>query len=121
MIFLNYFCLLVFIARKVQIQKELSEIQTFERETASFEVELTHSDVEGIWLKDGSQLKSNNHWRMTTKGHVHSLTIANLSQEDTGTYTFSTENAKSSARLIVKGKYTDYIKSPYMGWRNPVF
>lgn len=98
------------IARKVKIQKELSEIQTFERETASFEVELTHSNVEGMWLKDGNHLKSNNHWRMTTKGHVHSLTIANLSLEDMGTYTFSTENARSSARLIVKGKHTDTIK-----------
>ncbi|XP_053090437.1 obscurin-like protein 1 isoform X3 [Pangasianodon hypophthalmus] len=88
--------------RKVKIRKGLREIQTFERETASFEVELTHSNVEGMWLKDGNRLKSNNHWRMTTKGRVHSLTIANLSLEDTGTYTFSTENARSSARLTVK-------------------
>ncbi|XP_060732886.1 obscurin isoform X5 [Tachysurus vachellii] len=88
--------------RKVKIRKGLSEIQTFERETASFEVELTHSNVEGMWLKDGNRLKSNNHWRVTTKGHMHSLTIANLSLEDTGTYTFSTENARSSARLTIK-------------------
>ncbi|XP_053352236.1 obscurin-like protein 1 [Clarias gariepinus] len=88
--------------RKVKICKGLSEIQTFERETASFEVELTHNNVEGTWLKDGNRLKNNNHWRMTTKGSVHCLTIANLSLEDTGTYTFSTENARSSARLIVK-------------------
>ncbi|XP_047670560.1 obscurin isoform X2 [Tachysurus fulvidraco] len=88
--------------RKVKIRKGLSEIQTFERETASFEVELTHSNVEGMWLKDGNRLKSNNHWRMTTNGHVHSLTIVNLSLEDTGTYTFSTENARSSARLTIK-------------------
>lgn len=103
------------VARKVKIRKGLSEIQTFERETASFEVELTHSNVEGTWLKDGNRLKSNNHCRMTTNGNVHSLTIANLSLEDTGTYTFSTENAKSAARLTVKGKYTDYNKSQYVG------
>lgn len=102
-------------ARKVKIRKGLSEIQTFERETASFEVELTHSNVEGMWLKDGNCLKSNNHWRMTAKGRVHSLTIANLSLEDTGFYTFSSENAKSSARLTVKGKHTNYNKSSYTG------
>lgn len=105
---------IITVARKVQIRQGLSEIQTFERETASFEVELTHSNVEGMWLKDGNRLKSNNHWRMTTKGKMHSLTIANLLLEDTGTYTFSTENARSSARLIVKGKHTDFNKGSYM-------
>ncbi|XP_072542391.1 obscurin-like protein 1 [Salminus brasiliensis] len=88
--------------RKLKIRKGLSELQTFERETASFEVELSHSNVEGTWQKDGSRLKSNNHWRMTAKGRMHSLTISNLSLEDSGTYTFSAENARSSARLIVK-------------------
>ncbi|XP_053483414.1 obscurin-like protein 1 isoform X3 [Ictalurus furcatus] len=96
--------------RNIKIRKGLSEIQTFERETASFEVELTHTNVEGMWLKDGNRLKGNNHWRMTTKGRVHSLTISNLSLEDTGTYTFSTENARSSARLAVKETPVSILK-----------
>uniref|UniRef100_W5K7R4 Obscurin-like protein 1 n=1 Tax=Astyanax mexicanus TaxID=7994 RepID=W5K7R4_ASTMX len=90
------------VERKVKIRKGLSELQTFERETASFEVELSHSNVEGAWQKDGSRLKSNNHYRMTAKGRIHSLTISNLSLEDSGAYTFSAENARSSARLTVK-------------------
>ncbi|XP_036425855.1 obscurin-like protein 1 isoform X14 [Colossoma macropomum] len=96
--------------RKIKIRKGLSEVQTFERETASFEVELSHSNVEGAWQKDGSRLKNNNHWRMTAKGHVHSLTISNLSLEDTGTYTFSAENVRSSARLIVKETPVSILK-----------
>ncbi|XP_037395274.1 obscurin-like protein 1 isoform X7 [Pygocentrus nattereri] len=96
--------------RKIKIRKGLSEIQTFERETASFEVELSHSNVEGAWQKDGSRLKNNNHWRMTAKGRVHSLTISNLSLEDTGTYTFSAENVRSSARLIVKETPVSILK-----------
>ncbi|TSL54341.1 Obscurin [Bagarius yarrelli] len=96
--------------RKVKVRKGLSEIQTFERETASFEVELTHSNVEGTWLKDGNRLKSNNRCRMTSKDCVHSLTISNLSLEDTGTYTFSTENTRSSARLTVKETPVSILK-----------
>ncbi|XP_057192712.1 obscurin isoform X4 [Triplophysa rosa] len=88
--------------RKIKIRKGLTEIQTYERETASFEVELSHSNVEALWQKDGHDLKSNNHFRMTAKGRVHSLTISNLTLDDTGSYTFSVENVRSSARLIVK-------------------
>ncbi|XP_049340507.1 obscurin isoform X1 [Astyanax mexicanus] len=96
--------------RKVKIRKGLSELQTFERETASFEVELSHSNVEGAWQKDGSRLKSNNHYRMTAKGRIHSLTISNLSLEDSGAYTFSAENARSSARLTVKETPVSILK-----------
>ncbi|XP_076858629.1 obscurin-like isoform X2 [Brachyhypopomus gauderio] len=88
--------------RKIKVRKGLSEIQTFERETVSLEVELSHNNVEGVWQKDGNRLKNNNHWRMTVKGRVHSLTISNLSLEDTGTYVFSAANTRSSARLSVK-------------------
>ncbi|XP_067300487.1 obscurin-like protein 1 isoform X3 [Pseudorasbora parva] len=88
--------------RKIKIRKGLTEIQTHERETASFEVELSHSNVEGVWQKDGHTLKNNNHLRMTAKGRVHSLTISNLTLDDTGTYTFSVDNVRSLARLDVK-------------------
>ncbi|XDV30099.1 hypothetical protein PO909_033087 [Leuciscus waleckii] len=88
--------------RKIKIRKGLTEIQTYEREAASFEVELSHSNVDGVWQKDGHTLKNNNHWRMTAKGRVHSLTISNLTLDDTGTYIFSVENIRSLARLDVK-------------------
>lgn len=95
--------MLVHAARKIKIRKGLTEIQTYERETASFEVELSHSNVDSVWQKDGHALKNNNHWRMTAKGRVHSLTISNLTLDDTGTYIFSVENIRSLARLDVKG------------------
>uniref|UniRef100_A0A8C1EX97 Obscurin-like protein 1 n=1 Tax=Cyprinus carpio carpio TaxID=630221 RepID=A0A8C1EX97_CYPCA len=88
--------------RKIKIRKGLTEIQTYERETASFEVELSHGNVDGVWQKDGHILKNNNRLRMTAKGRVHSLTISNLTLDDTGTYIFSVENIKSLARLEVK-------------------
>ncbi|XP_043104273.1 obscurin-like protein 1 isoform X22 [Puntigrus tetrazona] len=88
--------------RKIKIRKGLTEIQTYERETASFEVELSHGNVDGVWQKDGHILKNNNRLRMTAKGRVHSLTISNLTLDDTGTYIFSVENVRSLARLEVK-------------------
>ncbi|KAM4731326.1 obscurin-like protein 1 [Anableps anableps] len=88
--------------RKITIKRGLTDIKTTERETASFEVELSHSNVPGTWIRNGIQLKPTNHFRMSAKGEVHSLTISNLSVEDTGTFVFTVENLKTSARLVVK-------------------
>ncbi|XP_041719203.1 obscurin-like protein 1 isoform X2 [Coregonus clupeaformis] len=96
--------------RKITIRRGLTDIQTIQRETASFEVELSHSNVEATWLKDGNQLKPNNHWRMSAKGCVHSLTISNLTLDDTGTFVLSAENVKTSARLVVKEPPVTVIK-----------
>ncbi|XP_029980227.1 obscurin-like protein 1 [Sphaeramia orbicularis] len=88
--------------RKITIKRGLSDIRTIERETASFEVELSHPDVPGSWMRNGIQLKPTSHFRMSAKAKVHSLTISNLTVEDTGTFVFSVENLKTSARLVVK-------------------
>ncbi|XP_045078361.1 obscurin-like protein 1a isoform X2 [Coregonus clupeaformis] len=88
--------------RKIAIRKGLVETETFERETASFEVELSHTDVEGIWQKDGIRVKPSNHWRVSCNGLVHGLTLSNLTLEDTGTIVFSAEGLRTSARLTVK-------------------
>ncbi|XP_012714433.2 obscurin-like protein 1a isoform X1 [Fundulus heteroclitus] len=88
--------------RKISIRKGLTDQETFEREPASFEVELSHADVEGIWQKDGIRVKPNNQFRVSVNGLVHSLTLTNLTLEDTGTIVFSAEGVRSTARLTVK-------------------
>ncbi|XP_024864920.1 obscurin isoform X9 [Kryptolebias marmoratus] len=88
--------------RKITIKRGLTDIKTTERETASFEVELSHPNVPGTWIRNGIQLKPTNHFRMSAKGQVHSVTISNLSVEDTGSFVFCVENLKTSARLVVK-------------------
>ncbi|KAI3366112.1 hypothetical protein L3Q82_009939 [Scortum barcoo] len=88
--------------RKISIRKSLTNQETFERETASFEVELSHTDVEGIWQKDGIRVKPNNQCRVSTNGRVHGLTLSNLTLEDTGTIVFSAEGVRTTARLTVQ-------------------
>ena len=96
-------------ARKISIRKGLTDQETFERETTSFEVELSHTDVEGIWQKDGIRVKPNNQWRVSTNGQVHGLTLSNLTLEDTGTIVFSAEGVRTTARLTVRGKYKPVV------------
>ncbi|XP_041806886.1 obscurin-like protein 1 [Chelmon rostratus] len=88
--------------RKITIKRGLTDVKTTERETASFEVELSHPHVTGTWTRNGIQLKPTSHFRMSAKGAVHSLTISNLSVEDTATFMFCVEHLKTSARLVVK-------------------
>nr|XP_015214697.1 PREDICTED: obscurin-like protein 1 isoform X7 [Lepisosteus oculatus] len=97
-------------SRNISIRKGLSDIETYERETASFEVELSHTDVEGVWQKDGIRLKPNNHWRVSNHGRVHSLTFSNLTLEDSGTVTFCAESVRTSARLTVKEPPVTFLK-----------
>lgn len=66
-------------------------------------MELSHPNVPGTWLRNGVKLKPSSHYRMSAKGQTHSLTVSNLSVDDTGTFTFSAEDEKTSARLVVKG------------------
>ncbi|XP_058472406.1 obscurin-like protein 1 [Solea solea] len=96
--------------RKISIRKGLTDQETFERETASFEVELSHADVEGIWQKDGIRVKPNNRWRVSTNGLVHGLTLSGLTLEDTGTIIFSAEGARNTARLTVKETPVSVVK-----------
>ncbi|XP_077458976.1 obscurin-like protein 1a [Stigmatopora argus] len=88
--------------RKISIRKGLTDQEALERETASFEVELSHTDVEGNWQKDGIRIKPNNQFRVSTNGPVHGLTLSNLTLEDTGTIAFSAEGVRTSARLTIK-------------------
>uniref|UniRef100_W5L213 Obscurin-like protein 1 n=1 Tax=Astyanax mexicanus TaxID=7994 RepID=W5L213_ASTMX len=90
------------VERKISVRKGLQDVETFERETASFEVELSHAEVEGVWQKDGLRIKPNNTFRVSTNGSVHGLTLTNLTLEDTGTITFTAEGLRSTARLNVK-------------------
>ncbi|XP_069554256.1 obscurin-like protein 1a [Brachyistius frenatus] len=96
--------------RKISICKGLTDQETFERETASFEVELSHTDVEGIWQKDGIRVKPNNQWRLSTNGRVHGLTLSNLTLEDTGTIVFSAEGVRTTVRLTVKETPVSILK-----------
>ncbi|XP_077574245.1 obscurin-like protein 1a [Stigmatopora nigra] len=88
--------------RKISIRKGLTDQEALERETTSFEVELSHTDVEGNWQKDGIRIKPNNQFRVSTNGRVHGLTLSNLTLEDTCTIAFSAEGVRTSARLTIK-------------------
>uniref|UniRef100_A0AAV2L9H2 Ig-like domain-containing protein n=1 Tax=Knipowitschia caucasica TaxID=637954 RepID=A0AAV2L9H2_KNICA len=88
--------------RKISVRSALLDQEAFEREAASFQLELSHTDVEGSWQKDGIRVKPSAQVRVSRNGRVHSLTLSGLTLEDTGTIVFTADGLRTSARLTVK-------------------
>ncbi|XP_074857726.1 obscurin-like protein 1 isoform X2 [Carettochelys insculpta] len=98
--------------RKVSLWKPLSDVETYEKETATFRLELSHAEVPGVWTRDGLRVKPSRTCRVSTTGCMHSLTLLGLTLEDSGTITFTADTLRSSARLTVREPPVVMVKPP---------
>ncbi|KAG8125332.1 hypothetical protein E2320_020646 [Naja naja] len=89
--------------RKVTVKKPLLDVDTLEKETVTFELELSHPNVLGVWTRDGIHVKPSSTCHMSATGCVHSLTLQRLTLDDTGTVAFTADTVRSCARLTVRG------------------
>lgn len=93
-------------AQKVSIRMPLTDVETFEKETATFHLELSHPGVPGVWTRDGIRVKPSGTCRISAMGCGHSLTLEGLALQDSGTITFTADTLRCSARLLVRGTVT---------------
>lgn len=91
--------------RQIKLVKGLQPLEAREKGTVTYELELSHEDVEGSWMKDGLKLKPAENCHMSVLGKKHSLTLSSLKLEDSGLISFKAEGIHSSGRLIVTGTY----------------
>ncbi|MEE6467486.1 hypothetical protein FKM82_007266 [Ascaphus truei] len=89
--------------RQVKLVKGLRDVEIHEKDTATFELELSHEDVEGWWTKDGLKFKPTDSCKITAKGTKHWLTLSSLKLEDSGLISFKSEGIQTSAKLSIKG------------------
>ena len=89
--------------------KELADAVTVAGQSCKFSV-ISGGIPEPIikWYKDGVEITANDHFTQTTKGHLHSLLINNVSHDDDGKIVVEATNeagtAKSSATHTVHGE-----------------
>ncbi|XP_068543742.1 obscurin-like protein 1 isoform X6 [Anas acuta] len=98
--------------RKVSIRRPLADVETFEKETATFLLELSHAGVPGVWARGGVRVKPSGTCRISATGCTHSLTLEGLTLQDSGTITFTTDTLRCSARLIVREPPITMLKLP---------
>ncbi|XP_061214612.1 obscurin-like protein 1 isoform X7 [Neopsephotus bourkii] len=97
---------------KVSIQTPLADVETFEKEAATFHLELSHPGVPGVWTRDGIRVKPSSTCHISTTGCGHSLTLERLSLEDSGTITFTADTLRCSARLLVREPPVTMVRVP---------
>lgn len=90
-------------AQKVSIRRPLADVETFEKQTATFLLELSHAGVPGVWTHGGVRVKPSATCRVSATGCTHSLTLEGLALEDSGTITFTADTLRCSAHLLVRG------------------
>ncbi|XP_014810153.1 PREDICTED: obscurin-like protein 1 [Calidris pugnax] len=98
--------------RKVSIRTPLVDVETFEKETATFHLELSHPGVPGVWTRDGIRVKPSGTCRISAMGCGHSLTLERLALEDSGTVTFTADTLRCSARLLVREPPVTMVRVP---------
>ncbi|XP_041896949.1 obscurin-like protein 1 isoform X1 [Corvus kubaryi] len=98
--------------RKVSIRTPLADVETFEKETATFHLELSHPGVTGVWTRDGIRVKPSRTCRISATGCGHSLTLERLALEDSGTVTFTADTLRCSAHLRVREPPVTMVKVP---------
>lgn len=84
--------------------KGLEDVEVSECESYSFEVTLNLAYIEGVWTRDGLQLKSRPNCSISTHGKKHSLTLKRVALVDAGLFSFQANGIQTSGRLCVRGK-----------------
>ncbi|XP_065493477.1 obscurin-like protein 1 isoform X3 [Caloenas nicobarica] len=98
--------------QKVSIRMPLADVETFEKETATFHLELSHPGVPGVWTRDGIRVKPSGTCRISATGCGHSLTLEGLALQDSGTITFTADTLRCSARLLVREPPVTMVRVP---------
>lgn len=89
---------------RLQVLKGLEDVEVSECESCSFEVTLNLAYIEGVWTRDGIQLKCRPNCRINMHGKKHSLTLNRVSLGDAGLFSFQADGVQTSCRLCVRGR-----------------
>jgi len=77
--------------------------------TAKFECEISKEGLKAEWFKEKKQIKRSDKYEIKVDGTIHCLIIDKAVAEDESEYTVAFKEAKSTAKLTIKGKQLGYL------------
>ncbi|XDV47855.1 hypothetical protein PO909_017402 [Leuciscus waleckii] len=97
---------------EVLIVSSIKNTDVFVGEQAIFSTQLSRRAKGRVqWWLDGTRLENSTFSEISVgEDHVHTLTLRNLSPNDSGTVLFKTGGLSSSAKLLVKAKPIDILQ-----------
>ncbi|KAM8745978.1 obscurin isoform 6-T7 [Acanthopagrus schlegelii] len=95
---------------RLQVVKGLEDVEVSECDSCSFEVTLNLAYIEGVWTRDGIQLKSKPQCRISTHGKKHSLILNRVALGDAGLFSFQANGIQTSGRLSVRARDIHIVK-----------
>ena len=105
-----FFCTAVYCLRaeiSLEFLKPLSNVEVTEKETATFECEVSKSKQSATWFQAGGTIEPGvgdwSRFRTESDGQTRRLIIESAQMEDAEKYSCTIKDKKTSAKLTVKG------------------
>ena len=89
--------------------RALKDCEAEEEGTITLQCQTAQSPTKVTWYKGSTELRSGPHYDMSKKEGILTLTIRQLEEQDSETYTCDVVTAKSTATVIVKGRSKSMI------------
>uniref|UniRef100_A0A667WYX0 Immunoglobulin like and fibronectin type III domain containing 1, tandem duplicate 1 n=1 Tax=Myripristis murdjan TaxID=586833 RepID=A0A667WYX0_9TELE len=86
----------------VHFHAGLSDCKAIIGQPAEIECKLSSEECEGIWYKDGEEIKSSEGITISKEGSFHKLKIHKVTEEFAGTYRFEADGRKTEALIVVE-------------------
>lgn len=88
----------------ILITTMLEDLNTQEKDTVTFEVNVNYEGITYKWLKNGVEIRSTDRCQARCKELTHTLSVRNVHFGDSAEYTFMAGSAVTTAKLYVEGK-----------------
>uniref|UniRef100_UPI0037E8372C LOW QUALITY PROTEIN: immunoglobulin-like and fibronectin type III domain-containing protein 1 n=1 Tax=Semicossyphus pulcher TaxID=241346 RepID=UPI0037E8372C len=86
----------------VHFHAGLSDCKAIMGEAAELECKVSSEDCEGIWYRDGEEIKSSDGITISKEGSFHRLKIHKVTEEFGGKYKFEADGRKTEALILVE-------------------
>ncbi|XP_053721724.1 obscurin isoform X1 [Synchiropus splendidus] len=95
---------------RLQVVRGLEDVEVEECESCSFEVTLNLAYIDGVWARDGVQLKSRPNYHISAHGKKHALILNRVALKDAGVISFQANDIQTSGRLSVRARDIRVLK-----------